>query len=94
MIGFVSTVGTGRLVRGVSVQKRVAVRKTAGRTQMSVEPVTTVVNNLMIAEGGGMAVTFPAYLAVFLGTLIPIAFLITLYIQSEASGAVYGRDEE
>jgi len=41
-----------------------------------------------------MAVTFPAYLAVFLGTLIPIAFLITLYIQSEASGAVYGRDEE
>mmetsp|Transcript_1672 Transcript_1672/g.1747 ORF Transcript_1672/g.1747 Transcript_1672/m.1747 type:complete len:100 (+) Transcript_1672:51-350(+) len=36
---------------------------------------------------GGMEVTFPAYLAIFLGTLIPVAFLIILFIQSEARKA-------
>jgi len=51
--------------------------------------------NVMIAEGGGMAVTFPAYLAVFLGTLFPVAFLIILFIQSEArkAGEEAGRGE-
>jgi len=42
-----------------------------------------------------MAVTFPAYLAVFLGTLFPVAFLIILFIQSEArkAGEEAGRGE-
>jgi photosystem II reaction center protein PsbM len=39
------------------------------------------------AEESGMTVQFGAYLAVFLGTLIPVAFLIILYIQSETRKA-------
>jgi photosystem II reaction center protein PsbM len=49
-------------------------------------------------EDGSMTVQFGAYLAVFLGTLIPVAFLIILYIQSEtrkaAMQAVSGNNEE
>ena len=41
--------------------------------------------SLLLADG--MSVTFPAYLAIFLGTLIPVAFLIILYIQSESRKA-------
>jgi photosystem II reaction center protein PsbM len=52
------------------------------------------------AEESGMTVQFGAYLAVFLGTLIPVAFLIILYIQSETRKAAMeavsgsGREEE
>lgn len=42
-------------------------------------------SSLMLSEG--MSVTFPAYLAIFLGTLIPVAFLIILYIQAESRKA-------
>lgn len=50
-------------------------------------------HGLNMAEG--MAVTFPAYLAVFLGTLIPCAFLVILYIQGESrkAGEEAGRRE-
>ncbi|GAB0492072.1 hypothetical protein MMPV_003331 [Pyropia vietnamensis] len=41
--------------------------------------------SLLLADG--MTVTFPAYLAIFLGTLIPCAFLIILYIQAESRKA-------
>lgn len=53
----------------------------------SLEPLATVPlpSSLMLSEG--MAVTFPAYLAIFLGTLIPVAFLIILYIQAESRKA-------
>lgn len=65
--------------------------------RMALEPAS-VVNALQfapLAEGGGMAVTFPAYLAVFLGTLIPCAFLVILYIQAESrkAGEKAGRGE-
>lgn len=42
-------------------------------------------SSLLLADG--MTVTFPAYLAIFLGTLIPCAFLIILYIQAESRKA-------
>jgi len=35
----------------------------------------------------GLDVTFAAYLAVVLGTFVPVVFLITLYIQSESRKA-------
>ena len=40
-------------------------------------------------------VTFAAYLAVLLGTFVPVAFLIILYIQSESrkAGEAAGRGE-
>mmetsp|Transcript_1882 Transcript_1882/g.5672 ORF Transcript_1882/g.5672 Transcript_1882/m.5672 type:complete len:97 (+) Transcript_1882:201-491(+) len=90
MYGFVATgvLSASRVRQGAFVaRKPVAVRRpAAARMRMSVEPVTAAAS-MLIAEGGGMEVTFPAYLAIFLGTLIPIAFLILLYVQSEARKA-------
>ena len=39
-------------------------------------------------DGGtiGLEVSFAAFLAVILGLFIPVVFLVTLYIQSEAQG--------
>lgn len=53
----------------------------------SLEPLASVPlpSSLLLADG--MTVTFPAYLAIFLGTLIPVAFLIILYIQAESRKA-------
>lgn len=53
----------------------------------SVEPLATVPLPPSLLLADGMSVTFPAYLAIFLGTLIPVAFLIILYIQSESRKA-------
>jgi photosystem II PsbM protein len=41
-----------------------------------------------LADGGtiGLEVSFAAFLAVILGLFIPVVFLVTLYIQSEAQG--------
>lgn len=53
----------------------------------SLEPLASVPvpSSLLLADG--MTVTFPAYLAIFLGTLIPCAFLIILFIQAESRKA-------
>lgn len=58
----------------------------------TVNSVATSLQGLNLSEG--MAVTFPAYLAVFLGTLIPCAFLVILYIQGETrkAGEAAGRE--
>lgn len=57
---------------------------------------TSLANIPAVPLAADMAVTFPAYLAVFLGTLIPCAFLIILYIQdaSRKAGEKAGRGEE
>lgn len=56
--------------------------------RMSLSTVNTVATSLQTLNlSEGMAVTFPAYLAVFLGTLIPCAFLVILYIQGETRKA-------
>ena len=39
------------------------------------------------AEDGGMVVQFGAYLAIFVGLLVPVGFLIILYIQSATRDA-------
>lgn len=61
---------------------------------MVVESSLATLPNVPLAAD--MAVTFPAYLAVFLGTLIPCAFLIILYIQdaSRKAGEKSGKAEE
>jgi len=50
---------------------------------MSLEAVPS-----LLLAGEGMAVSSAAYLAVLFGTFIPVVFLVTLYIQSEARKAV------
>mmetsp|Transcript_12847 Transcript_12847/g.34596 ORF Transcript_12847/g.34596 Transcript_12847/m.34596 type:complete len:99 (+) Transcript_12847:76-372(+) len=69
-------------VRSVAVASR-STRRAAAAPKMSMAELATT-SQLLAAK---MEVTFPAYLAIFLGTLIPVAFLIILYIQSEARKA-------
>jgi photosystem II PsbM protein len=55
-------------------------------TKMSMAPLAEASQALLIA-GEGMNVSVAAYLAVLLGTFVPVVFLVTLYIQSEAQKA-------
>ena len=60
--------------------------------QMMLEPAVAQTSQLLAGvvavDGGtiGLEVSFGAFLAVILGLFIPVVFLITLYIQSEAQG--------
>ena len=90
MYGFVGGVAPGASRSSQFAGKAVAAPRSARavasrRTAVSMSLDTGVSSSLInIAEGGGMSVTFGAYLAVLLGTLIPVAFLVILYIQAEA----------
>jgi len=70
---------------------KVAMSKMA--PQMSLESsalsqVSQTLAGVVAVDGGtvGLEVSFPAFLAVILGLFIPVVFLITVYIQSEAQG--------
>merc|ERR1719409_420970 len=54
----------------------------------SLEQVSAALAGVVAVDGGtiGLDVQFGAFLAVILGTFIPVVFLITLFIQSEAQG--------
>ncbi len=60
--------------------------------QMMLEPAVAQTSQLLAGvvavDGGtiGLEGSFGAFLAVILGLFIPVVFLITLYIQSEAQG--------
>ncbi|KAJ1487855.1 hypothetical protein T484DRAFT_1617239 [Baffinella frigidus] len=49
--------------------------------------------NQAMLLAGGMEVSTAAFLAVILGTFIPVVFLITLFIQSEARKAAESGQE-
>ena len=65
-----------------------APRATAVAPKMSLEAA----GSLLLA-GEGMAVSSAAYLAVLFGTFIPVVFLVTLFIQSEARKAAESGSE-
>ncbi|PXF47865.1 hypothetical protein BWQ96_02251 [Gracilariopsis chorda] len=100
MYAFVGTTGLiaarpgAFTVNRCTVSARPVARRATAPAKMSIENTLATLPSLPVAEG--MAVTFPAYLAVFLGTLIPCAFLIVLYIQAESrkAGERIGRGEE
>ena len=54
----------------------------------AVEQVTSTLAGVVAVDGGtiGLEVSFGAFLAVILGLFIPVVFLITLFIQSDAQG--------
>ena len=54
----------------------------------TVEQVTSTMAGVVAVDGGtiGLDVSFGAFLAVILGLFIPVVFLVTLYIQSDAQG--------
>jgi photosystem II PsbM protein len=54
----------------------------------SVEQLSSTLAGVVAVDGGtpGLDVSFGAFLATILGLFIPVVFLVTLYIQSEAQG--------
>uniref|UniRef100_A0A7S2JDC4 PSII 6.1 kDa protein n=1 Tax=Haptolina brevifila TaxID=156173 RepID=A0A7S2JDC4_9EUKA len=54
----------------------------------SVEQLTSTLAGVVAVDGGtiGLDVSFGAFLAVILGLFIPVVFLVTLFIQSDAQG--------
>jgi photosystem II PsbM protein len=52
-------------------------------TKMSMAPLAEATQQALLIAGEGMNVSPAAYLAVLLGTFVPVVFLVTLYIQSE-----------
>merc|ERR1712060_67866 len=57
-------------------------------TMGTLDRFSSAIASVVAVDGGtvGLDVSFGAFLAVILGLLIPCVFLVTLYIQSEASG--------
>ena len=53
-----------------------------------VDQVSTQMAGVVAVDGGtiGLDVNFGAFLAVILGLFIPVVFLVTLFIQSDAQG--------
>ena len=49
--------------------------------------LSEVASQALLVAGEGMEVSVAAYLAVLLGTFVPVVFLVTLYIQSESRKA-------
>ncbi len=59
----------------------------AAKTTPSMSLMETANQASVLLAEGGMNVSVAAYLAVLLGTFIPVVFLVTLYIQSESRKA-------
>mmetsp|Transcript_35723 Transcript_35723/g.87875 ORF Transcript_35723/g.87875 Transcript_35723/m.87875 type:complete len:108 (-) Transcript_35723:189-512(-) len=68
-----------------SVTKMARVSRTAPK--MSMAPLAEAASQSLLLAGEGMNVSVAAYLAVLLGTFVPVVFLVTLYIQSESRKA-------
>lgn len=74
-----------------ALRSKVAMSKMAPQMSMEysvVEQVSTTLAGVVAVDGGtvGLDVSFAAFLAVILGLFIPVVFLVTLYIQSDAQG--------
>merc|ERR1719235_1993305 len=54
----------------------------------AVEQLSSTLAGVVAVDGGtiGLEVSFGAFLAVILGLFIPVVFLVTLFIQSDAQG--------
>merc|ERR1719409_868693 len=54
----------------------------------TVEQMSSTLAGVVAVDGGtiGLDVSFAAFLAVILGLFIPVVFLVTLFIQSDAQG--------
>jgi len=59
-----------------------------GGAPMVLDQFSNTVAGVVAVDGGtiGLDVSFAAFLAVILGLFIPVVFLVTLFIQSDAQG--------
>ena len=64
------------------------VQPTMSMDVSAVEQMTSTLAGVVAVDGGtiGLDVSFGAFLAVILGLFIPVVFLVTLFIQSDAQG--------
>lgn len=76
-----------------TTSSKLALSKLSAAPKMSmemsaVEQLSTTLAGVVAVDGGtiGLEVSFAAFLAVILGLFIPVVFLVTLYIQSDAQG--------
>ena len=72
-------------------QSKLAASKLAPTMSMETTALASISESLagvVAVDGGtiGLDVSFGAFLATILGLFIPVVFLVTLYIQSEAQG--------
>lgn len=70
---------------------KLAMSKMAPQMSMemsAVEQMSSTLAGVVAVDGGtiGLDVSFGAFLATILGLFIPVVFLVTLYIQSDAQG--------
>jgi photosystem II PsbM protein len=65
-----------------------AMLATMGEPIQVMDQFTNTVAGVVAVDGGtiGLEVNFGAFLAVILGLFIPVVFLVTLFIQSDAQG--------
>ena len=75
----------------LGARSQVAMSKVAPTMSMdftTVEQISTSLAGVVAVDGGtvGLEVNFGGFLAVILGLAIPVVFLITLFIQSDAQG--------
>jgi photosystem II PsbM protein len=65
-----------------------AMLATMGEPIQMVDQFTNQLAGVVAVDGGtvGLDVSFAAFLAVILGLFIPVVFLVTLFIQSDAQG--------
>merc|ERR1719313_842313 len=59
-----------------------------GGAPVALDQFSNTVAGVVAVDGGtiGLDVSFAAFLAVILGLFIPVVFLVTLFIQSDAQG--------
>merc|ERR1719163_1398834 len=59
-----------------------------GGAPVALDQFTNTVAGVVAVDDGtiGLDVSFAAFLAVILGLFIPVVFLVTVYIQSDAQG--------
>ena len=78
-------------LRPARAQSKLAASKLAPTMSMETTALASISESLagvVAVDGGtiGLDVSFGAFLATILGLFIPVVFLVTLYIQSEAQG--------
>ncbi|EOD41084.1 hypothetical protein EMIHUDRAFT_318066 [Emiliania huxleyi CCMP1516] len=74
--------------RGFAAAAPVALPTVSMSADSTLASFSETLAGVVAVDGGtiGLDVSFGAFLAVILGLFIPVVFLVTLYIQSEAQG--------
>merc|ERR1711971_674397 len=86
--GFLAPAGPALRGSKLAASKLTSSTPTMSLEMTAAEQIGTTLAGVVAVDGGtiGLDVSFAAFLAVILGLFIPVVFLVTLFIQSEAQG--------